>query len=132
MWPDWAVLKAFGDKFSYGNIPKTFLGYFENINFQVKTAVATTFWATFWTIWATFYFSIWSHWIRTLTKDIIDNSFKGLRQVDNERSKVFGPTDKQTEIPWSSGYGWRLMFKRLCVQIPALYTGWTFFHIDLL
>ena len=29
--------------------------------------------------------------------------------------------------PWSSGYGWRLMFQRLQVQIPALYTGWTFF-----
>ena len=29
--------------------------------------------------------------------------------------------------PWSSGYGRRLMFQRLWVQIPALYTGWTFF-----
>ena len=34
--------------------------------------------------------------------------------------------------PWSSGYGWQLMFERLRVRIPALYTGWTFFHIDLL
>ena len=29
--------------------------------------------------------------------------------------------------PWSSGYGWRLMFKRSWVRIPAPYTGWTFF-----
>ena len=34
--------------------------------------------------------------------------------------------------PWSSGYGRRLMFQRLWVQIPAPYTGWTFFHIYLL
>ena len=27
--------------------------------------------------------------------------------------------------PWSSGYGRRLTFQRLCVQIPTLYTGWT-------
>ena len=31
--------------------------------------------------------------------------------------------------PWSSGYGRRLMFQRLWVRIPALYTGWTFFRI---
>ena len=29
--------------------------------------------------------------------------------------------------PWSRGYGRRLMFLRLWVWIPALYTGWTFF-----
>ena len=34
--------------------------------------------------------------------------------------------------PWSSGYGRRLMFPSLWVQIPAPYTGWTFFHIYLL
>ena len=34
--------------------------------------------------------------------------------------------------PWSSGYGWGLMFETLWVQIPALLTRWTFFHIDLL
>ena len=34
--------------------------------------------------------------------------------------------------PWSSGYGRRLMFQRSWVQIPAPYTGWTFFHIYLL
>ena len=27
----------------------------------------------------------------------------------------------------SPGYGMRLMFRRLWVRIPALYTGWTFF-----
>ena len=29
--------------------------------------------------------------------------------------------------PWSGGYGRRLVFQRLCVQIKAPYTGWTFF-----
>ena len=32
-----------------------------------------------------------------------------------------------TREPWSSGYGRRLMFRRLWVWIPAPYTGWTFF-----
>ena len=27
--------------------------------------------------------------------------------------------------PWSSGYGWQLMFEMLWVQIPVPYTGWT-------
>ena len=31
--------------------------------------------------------------------------------------------------PWLSGYGKRLTFQRLWVQIPAPYTGWTFLHI---
>ena len=31
--------------------------------------------------------------------------------------------------PWSSGYERRLKFKRLWVQIPAPYTGWTFFTL---
>ena len=31
------------------------------------------------------------------------------------------------EKTWSSGYGRRLMFQRSWVQIPAPYTGWTFF-----
>ena len=33
--------------------------------------------------------------------------------------------------PWSSGYGRRLMFQRLWVWIPALCTGWSFFHIPI-
>ena len=33
----------------------------ENINFLVKTAVAT-FWATFEELGLLFYFCIWSHW----------------------------------------------------------------------
>ena len=31
----------------------------------------------------------------------------------------------------SSGYGRRLMFQRSWVRIPALYTGWAFFHITI-
>ena len=33
--------------------------------------------------------------------------------------------------PWSSSYGRRLMFWRAWVWIPAPYTGWTSFHIQL-
>ena len=33
--------------------------------------------------------------------------------------------------PWSSGYWKRLTFQRSWVRIPAPYTGWTFFHINL-
>ena len=40
------------------------LGYFVNITFQVKTALAK-FWASFVNIWAIFYFSIWSHLLGT-------------------------------------------------------------------
>ena len=42
----------------------------------------------------------------------------------------FDPTNKSVvgQEPWSSGYGKRLTCQRLCVQIPAPYTGWTFFH----
>ena len=32
--------------------------------------------------------------------------------------------------PWSSGYGWLLMFERSWVQILAPYTGWTFGHFS--
>ena len=31
--------------------------------------------------------------------------------------------------PWSSGYGWRLTYKRSWVQILAPVTGWTFFAL---
>ena len=30
--------------------------------------------------------------------------------------------------PWSSSYGWRLMYVRLWVRILVPYTGWTFGH----
>ena len=36
----------------------------------------------------------------------------------------------QGRDPWSSGYGRRLKFRRSCVWIMVLYTGWTFFHIS--
>ena len=34
--------------------------------------------------------------------------------------------------PWSSGYEWQLMLERSWVQIPAPYTGWTFFTLFFL
>lgn len=33
-------------------------------------------------------------------------------------------------VLWSSGYGRRLRFKKLSVQIPALDTVWTFFTLN--
>ena len=30
--------------------------------------------------------------------------------------------------PWSSGYGRRLMFRRLWVRIPSMYNGWAWFE----
>ena len=38
----------------------TFWAIFKNITLKVKTTVAT-FWVGFVKIWATFYFSIWTH-----------------------------------------------------------------------
>ena len=38
--PDWAIFKALGDFFCYKSSPKL-LGYFENIHFYLKTALAT-------------------------------------------------------------------------------------------
>ena len=34
-------------------------------------------------------------------------------------------TEPPMQEPWSNGYGWRLMFKRLWVWIPVPYTWWT-------
>ena len=33
--------------------------------------------------------------------------------------------------PWSGGYGIQLVFRRLWVRIPALYTGWTRHFLQL-
>ena len=33
---------------------------------------------------------------------------------------------------WSSGYGWRRMFKRSWYRIPVPYIGWTFGHFFIL
>ena len=51
----------------------------------------------------------------------------GLKNAPN----VCGKHVNQGREPWSSGYGKRLTFRWLWVQIPAPYTGWTFFHIYL-
>ena len=39
-----------------------------------------------------------------------------------------GPGRRWGRVPWSSGYGRRLMFRRSWVQIPAPVTGWTLFR----
>ena len=51
--------------------------------------------------------------------------------VDSIRKKTI--KKKMGWVPWSSGYGRRLMFDRMWVRILVLHTVWTyFFRIDLL
>ena len=66
-----------------------------------------------------------SHKMRFISRD----SFSGERERLNNVS-AWTNTAKHSyprREPWSSGYGRRLMFRRLWVRIPSLYTGWTFF-----
>ena len=52
----------------------------------------------------------------------LDNMFKGAFHI------LF-MLNEQTNKPWSSGYGWQLMFERLWVRILTPDTGWTFFTL---
>ena len=50
VWPDWAHLECFWWQIFLQKYPNDeFLGYFENITFEIKTTVAP-----FWEIWANF------------------------------------------------------------------------------
>ena len=49
-----------------------FSNYFENVTFQVETAVAT-FWGHSWRIWATFYVNLWSHWMAVIVSGLGSN-----------------------------------------------------------
>ena len=62
-----------------------------------------------------------------------DKNHEYLKALKKDK-KTFEMEEKHNfrREPWSSGYGWRLMFQRSWVRIPAPYTGWTFFHIYLL
>ena len=62
VWPDLGFLTGLGNIFLVKRSPifGDFLGYFEDIPFDVKTAAAT-FWVTFMESWTNVYFSIWSH-----------------------------------------------------------------------
>ena len=83
--------------------------------------------------------------INDLQSLVVECWKKNSKQKSNDRIPVRDircitfPTDlmwnilnqiiKDAEEPWSSGYGWRLMFQMLWVQIPTPYTGWTFFTL---
>ena len=50
-------------------------------------------------------------------------SISALRYIFIVKNQVFSYRLKNNLLPWSSGYGRRLMFQRSQVQIPAPYTG---------
>ena len=59
----------------------------------------------------------------------------GAQTVCGSMTNLCSPCNKYTlygRESWSSGYGKRLMFQRLWVQIPAPYTWWTFFTFFVL
>ena len=45
----------------------------------------------------------------------------------SRKASCYGLDNKSMQEPWFNGYGRRLMFRRAWVQIPAPYTGGTFF-----
>ena len=79
-----------------------------------------------------FIFMQWTSWIQTcktgdqLYSDPSPNGESSLIWASSLRQHFKG------REPWSSGYGRRLSFWRMWVWIPVPYTGWTFFHINLL
>ena len=83
-----------GDKFCSKSSPNVyyFLGYIEKHNILVKTAVGIV-WATFGRIWATFYFTLWSHWTpnpaKVTSKFWSENrKFPELQNVDQSRRRL--------------------------------------------
>ena len=48
-----------------------------------------------------------------------------------DEETVLDAPERGKNESWSSGYGMKQMFQRSWVQIPAPYTGWTFFHIPI-
>ena len=75
----------------------------------------------------------WLFTVNCIEKTIIKEKEAGNCPFKNnaEFNSSLSAKSATTREPWSNGYGRRLMFRRLWVQIPALYTGWTFFHIYL-
>ena len=72
VWPDWAIFKiSLWHIFLKRNLWWPHFGLEWKPHFKVKIAVATIG-VTFWKIWATFYFNIWSHC--TLTDGCSTNS----------------------------------------------------------
>ena len=67
----------------------------------------------------------------------ISQEFKVLRGQKGQNSTSFTSFGIRSHLiwstggrePWYGGYGWRLMFERLWVWIPVLYTRWTFGHL---
>ena len=59
----------------------------------------------------------------------VKDRFIGGRTCECNKDSIYSIFGRE---PWSSDYGRRLTFWRSWVRILVLYTGWTFFHINLL
>ena len=68
--------------------------------------------------------------VETNSLSRLPDKFKGARLVI--KIAQAGKQNDPGREPWSSGYGWRLLFQRSWGRIPTLHTGLTFFHIYLL
>ena len=62
-------------------------------------------------------------------RGFITKNYRILSSINLSLSKPYNSAGRE---PWSSGHGTRLVIWGSWVQIPAPYTGWTFFHINLL
>ena len=71
-----------------------------------------------------------------LMRNPLSVHFSKKKKWIKKRSRTFVQSCKTIvlvkRLPWSSGYGRRVMFRRPWVRIPAQYSIWTFFHIYLL
>ena len=65
----------------------------------------------------------WGPWTRTTSRSPSLTSAGSGRYICREDNQI-SLMDTKGREPWSCGYGRRLMFWRLWVQIPAPYTGW--------
>ena len=75
--------------------------------------------------------SLGTSWANRSRKLLLKWSNVGTKMLPTLRKFLkYWEAVQQTKIrePWSSGYGWRLMFERSWVWIPAPYHGWTFGH----
>ena len=83
VWPDWVIVLWKKSSFNSSKIFSDFLGYFENITFQIKCIVAT-----FWENLGNFFTNIWSHCSYTRKeKDMGRWTIPIWRCLDGSRSK---------------------------------------------
>ena len=68
----------------------------------------------------------WSAWLVTITITMTPEIGQGtIQRLDAENTTRLRHTGCTGQEPWISGYGRILMFWRLWVWIPEVYTGWT-------